>query len=98
MGQFKPATHEDKLASGERPFARPITGKDNPIRPIDMNDANFMPKKNTPAAVAKYVCQVGECSGLNLGEKRKSVYGGTHELHDPDKFKNSHNGKTIEPK
>lgn len=98
MGRFKPEQHVDKLASGEIPFAKPITGADNPIAPIDMKNANFMPSQNTPSSVAKYVCQVGECSGLDLGAKREQVHSGKAKLHDPDKFKMSHRGKTIEPK
>jgi hypothetical protein len=68
--QFQPEKHVDRLASGDKPFAKPITGKDNPIRPIDMSNSNFMPKKHTPSAVAKYVCQVGSCSGMDLSGKK----------------------------
>ena len=67
--QFKPEKHVDKLASGERPFARPITGKDNPIKPIDHTNSEYMPNKPTASGVKKYVCMVGKCSGMDIEEK-----------------------------
>ena len=79
-------------------------GMNNPIKPMEegydkmIKGGNLMPTtKNTPASISKYVCDIGECSGVDLNRKRSQMQTGKRKLHDPDKFSNSYNGRKISP-